>query len=66
MKQSSPETAKEFGDYLASAERALRRALDILHQQQEAEEYFGEASGAVLQEWAAEVADLAESVRRQV
>jgi len=66
MKQSSQETVKEFGDYLGSAERALRNALDILHQQQEAEEYFGEPSGPVLVQWAAEVADLAESVRRQV
>lgn len=64
MKQSSPETVKEFGDYLASAEKALRNALDILHQQQDAEEFFGEED--VLVQWAAEIADLAQSVRRQV
>ena len=64
MKQSSPETVKEFGDYLASAEKALRNALDILHQQQDAEEFFGEED--VLVQWAAEIADLAQSVRRQI
>jgi len=64
VKQSSPETVKEFGDYLASAEKALRNALDILHQQQDAEEFFGEED--VLVQWAAEIADLAQSVRRQV
>lgn len=66
LTQSSQEFTRDFGDQLAKAEAHLRSALGMLHQQQDASEHFSVDSLAVLQKWAADVADLAESVRRQV
>lgn len=65
-KPSAPEVAKQFGEQLQVAERALRRALDVLHDQEDRSEYFDRKNAESLCKWAAEVADLAESVKRQV
>jgi hypothetical protein len=65
-KASVPEVAKEFGEQLQAAEGALRRALDVLHDQEDRSEFFGPKHAEGLKKWAAEVADLAESVKRQV
>ena len=65
-KPSAPQIVKEFGEQLQVAEQALRRALDVLHDQEDRSEYFDRRHAEQLRKWTGEVADLAESVKRQV
>jgi hypothetical protein len=66
MTESKPEVAHELGNIFKIAEMSLRDALKVLHDQEDRGEFFNRANGASLCEWAGEIADLAESVKRNV
>jgi len=66
LRESPVAVARDLGADLKRAEHALKRVHAALRDRDGDGEFFRREDAQVLREWAAQLADLAESVKRQV